>query len=234
MIDVNANANLNDSSTSATSHSTTDSAEQVKQYLLDNPNFFKQHPDVLNKLEVPDARKGSVSLVELQNEQLRNKVEQLTTKLSQLIEIAKENQQIYEVFAQLNVALLQADSIKQVQHTLSNILKEQLGLSAAVILIYSGESSLPEIQQRLFKEKRFKHSDYFFGRLSENEKQLIFADKCAESCALVQLGDKSVLGMLAIGSQDSVHFTPDMDTLLLEQLRSFLNLVLPDLINANT
>ena len=207
-----------------------DQAASVKQFLLDNPSFFKQHPDLLNTLEIPDARKGSISLVEMQNEQLRKKVKQLSTKLSQLIEIASENQQIYEVFAALNLKLLKATSLEEVKSTLSEVLKDKLGLSAAVIHLFSGESALPEIQQRLIKDKRFKNSDYFFGRLSENEKQLVFAEQVAASSALVLLGEDQAMGLLAIGSKDESHFTPDMDTLLINQLRAFLNAVIPELV----
>ena len=99
-----------------------------------------------------------------------------------------------------------------------------------MIHLFSGESALPEIQQRLIKDKRFKNSDYFFGRLSENEKQLVFAEQVAASSALVLLGEDQALGLLAIGSKDESHFTPDMDTLLINQLRAFLNAVIPELV----
>ena len=207
-----------------------DQVQSIKQFLITNPSFFKQHPELLHTLEIPDARKGSISLVEMQNEQLRKKVKQLSSKLSQLIEVASQNQQIYEVFAALNLKLLKASSLEEVKRTLSSVLKEKLGLSAAVIHLFSGESALPEIQQRLIKDKRFKNSEYFFGRLGENEKQLVFAEQEAASSALVLLGDEKAIGLLAIGSKDESHFTPDMDTLLINQLRAFLNTVLPELI----
>lgn len=207
-----------------------DQVQSIKQFLITNPSFFKQHPELLHTLEIPDARKGSISLVEMQNEQLRKKVKQLSSKLSQLIEVASQNQQIYEVFAALNLKLLKASSLEEVKRTLSSVLKEKLGLSAAVIHLFSGECALPEIQQRLIKDKRFKNSEYFFGRLGENEKQLVFAEQEAASSALVLLGDEKAIGLLAIGSKDESHFTPDMDTLLINQLRAFLNTVLPELI----
>lgn len=207
-----------------------DQVQSIKQFLITNPSFFKQHPELLHTLEIPDARKGSISLVEMKNEQLRKKVKQLSSKLSQLIEVASQNQQIYEVFAALNLKLLKASSLEEVKRTLSSVLKEKLGLSAAVIHLFSGESALPEIQQRLIKDKRFKNSEYFFGRLGENEKQLVFAEQEAASSALVLLGDEKAIGLLAIGSKDESHFTPDMDTLLINQLRAFLNTVLPELI----
>lgn len=70
-------------------------AEQVSQYLIENPDFFIQHPSILEQLQIPHAQKGSVSLVEIQSEQLRKKVRLLNYKLTQLISIAKQNEKIY-------------------------------------------------------------------------------------------------------------------------------------------
>jgi len=204
--------------------------QQVMQYLRSHPDFFIRFPSMLTEVNIPHSKKGTVSLVEIQSELLRNKVKSLSTKLKQLIEIAHENQEIYEVFAALNLQLLQATSLEEVRSTLASVLKSQLGLSCVKIHLFSGEQAIPEIQQRLFKDKRFKNTDYFFGRLSENEKQLMFADAVAESSALVLLGNQKQFGILAIGSAEPTHFTPEMDTLLLNQLRSFLNTVLPDLL----
>ena len=47
-------------------------AEQVATYLLENPEFFTQFPHIIEKINIPHTHKGSVSLVELQSEQLLN------------------------------------------------------------------------------------------------------------------------------------------------------------------
>ena len=43
------------------------------------------------------------------------------------------------------------------------------------------------------------------------------------------LGDNRELGILGISSNDASHFTPDMDTLLLQQLQQVLNIILPEM-----
>ena len=50
-------------------------AEQVAAYLLANPDFFTKFPQLVENISIPHINKGSVSLVELQSEQLR-KIEQ--------------------------------------------------------------------------------------------------------------------------------------------------------------
>lgn len=205
-------------------------AEQVSHYLTSHPQFFAQHSDLLSKLEIPHSQKGAVSLVELQAEQLRKKVSLLNHKLSQLISIAKQNEEIYRIYADLNLRILKCNEFVDVQLTLEKILQEQLQLSCASLKPFKGPFALPEIQQRLFIEKRFKKEHFFFGRLSDHERKLLFADQEAESVALLLLGERGELGILAIGSKDSGHFHPEMDTLLITQLQQFLNILLPKLL----
>lgn len=205
------------------------SADQVRQFLLSNPDFFGRYPDLLEQIAIPHQTKGSVSLVELQSEQLRKKVRQLNYKLNQLIGIAKQNEKIYRVYADLNLRLLTCKSVADVKLVLEESLHDKLGLATIELKLFAGANALPELQKRLFMEKRFKKTEYFFGRLSEHERQLMFGKQTAESVALILLGDNGDLGILAVGSRSAGHFTPDMDTLLLSQLRQLLNILLPQL-----
>lgn len=205
------------------------SAEEVKDYLLANPEFFAQYPGLAERIDIPHHQKGSVSLVELQSEQLRKKSRQLSHKLSQLIAIAKQNEKIYRIYADLNLQLLKCRYFSEVQDTLEDCMKQKLKMSAVSLKSFGGANALPEIQRKLFIEKRFKQDCFFFGRLSQHEKHLLFGDEPAESVALILLGDKGELGILAIASRDPSHFNPDMDTLLITQLQQFLNVSLPNL-----
>ncbi len=204
-------------------------AEEVRDYLLANPQIFVQFPEILERLEIPHEQKGSVSLIALQSDQLRDKVRKLTHKLSQLISIAKQNEKIYRVYADLNLRLLNCQYFSQVQDTLEDVMLKELKLSAVSMRSFGGANAFPEIQRKLFIEKRFKQECFFFGRLSQHEKQLLFANQPAESVALMLLGDKGELGLLAVGSKDPSHFNPEMDTLLITQLQQFLNVLVPNL-----
>ena len=205
------------------------SSTDVHAFLLENPEFFAQYPDLLEKIKLPHEHKGSVSLVEIQSDQLRQKVRQLNFKLNQLVTIAKQNEKIYRVYTDLNVQLLRCESVAEVQFTLEDVLQERLQLSSAVIKSFKGPHAIPELQQRLFTEKRVKNTNFFFGRLSQHERQLLFGESPAESVALMLLGDNRDLGILGISSSDASHFTPDMDTLLLQQLQQVLNIILPEM-----
>lgn len=205
-------------------------AEQVAAYLLENPDFFSQFPQIVEKISIPHTHKGSISLVELQSEQLRKKVRSLSHKLNQLISIAKQNEAIYRVYADLNLRILKCTNLDDLKFILEEVIQDNLQLASVTLKLFKGAHALPEIQQRLFIEKRFKRHKFFFGRLSEHERNLLFNDQEANSVALLLIGDLGELGILAIGSKDPGHFNPDMDTLLITQLQQFLGILLPKLL----
>jgi uncharacterized protein YigA (DUF484 family) len=205
-------------------------AEQVAAYLLANPDFFTKFPQLVENISIPHINKGSVSLVELQSEQLRKKVRVLSHKLNQLISIAKQNEAIYRVYADLNLRILKSSNLDDLTFILEEVIQENLQLASVTLKPFKGAHALPEIQQRLFIEKRFKRHRFFFGRLSDHERKLLFADQQANSVALLLIGDVGELGILAIGSKDPGHFNPDMDTLLITQLQQFLGVLLPKML----
>jgi uncharacterized protein YigA (DUF484 family) len=207
------------------------SDEQVREFILHNRDFFVKYPDLAEKIDIPHKQKGSVSLVELQSDQLRKKVRQLSVKLGKLVSVAEQNEEIFRVYADLNLHLMRCKEFTEIQDTIQEAMQDELNMSAACIKPFKGLFALPEIQQRLFMEKRFKDNDFFFGRLSQHEKQLLFGESEAESVALALIGDQRDLGILAIGSANPLHFTPDMDTLLIKQLQQFLNVALPDMLH---
>ncbi|MBD3586503.1 DUF484 family protein [Salinimonas sp. HHU 13199] len=206
------------------------SAREIADFLREHPDFFARHAELLEDIRIPHVQKGSVSLVEVQSEQLRKKVRQLNYRLSQLISIAKQNEKIYRVYTDLNVQLLTCQSVAEIQLRLEEVLQEKLDLASVTLKLFKGPHALPELQRRLFVEKRFKNEPFFFGRLSQHERQLLFGDEVAESAALILIGNDEPLGIAAIGSSDVSHFTPDMDTLLLKQLQQVLSFVLPGLL----
>ena len=68
--------------------------EAVSDYLLTHPDFFIDHPEVLKELQVPHLSGNAVSLVEKQLILLREQNEQTQKRLHELIEIARQNEEL--------------------------------------------------------------------------------------------------------------------------------------------
>lgn len=209
--------------------------EDVVNYLSQHPDFFLNHPEVLAQLHVHHQNKGVVSLTQLQIQQYRDKIKSLKKQLDIIIANAKRNETIYKTYADVNLSIAKSQSFDELEKTLNDELCSALGLS--VIHIYPLQGSkiatgklMPELQQRAFLDKKLNAQGFYFGRLGQNEKQVLFPEQHAESVALVSIGETKPIALLAIASNDAMHFTPDMDTMLIQYLRDFLSFQLPTLL----
>ncbi|WP_395339780.1 DUF484 family protein [Ningiella sp. W23] len=213
-------------------------AHDVAVYLQDHPDFFLSYPEVLAELHVHHTNKGVVSLTQLQSEQYRDKIKTLKKQQDKLIANAKRNELIYSTYAKLNLALIKCTDFSALENVLHEELCQSLGLSEAHIYpfsqnagsVQSDNGRISEIQQRSLLDKKLNGKDFYFGRLGQNEKNVLFPDEVAESVALMTIGDDKPIALLAIASKDPLHFTPDMDTTLLSYLRDFLSFHLPKLL----
>ncbi len=200
--------------------------EQIAEYLIDNPSFFVENPEVLPELKLPNLHPGTVSLVELQTDQLRQQLHQQRQELAQLISHADHNEQLFQIFASLMQSLYVCESINEVEEALSASFSGELAFTNFTLQVFVTRPDLADFQHHKLIEKRFKKSDFFFGRIAKDEVRQIFNDKQVGSCALILLGTKEKLGLLALGSEDASHFHPDMDTLFLLPLKQLLEQVL--------
>ena len=123
-------------------------------------------------------------------------------------------------------SLYVCNSINEVEDALAASFSGDLAFTSLALQVFVTRPDLADFQHHKLIEKRFKKSDFFFGRLGKDETRQIFNDKQVGSCALILLGTNEKLGLLAIGSEDASHFHPDMDTLFLLPLKQLLERVL--------
>ena len=200
------------------------SPQQVSEYLLANPDFFVRFPSIVEQLEIPHHAQGVVSLVELRSQQLQQRADDLQDKISQILNMAKHNEHIYRLYAELNVRLFQCQSPAEMRAVLETSIVEAFDLAAVVLHLFDSDMPLNDEFCKLL-QKRFTDARFFFGRMTQEENQLLFADTTPQSVALMLLGESGELGVLAIASGEAGHFTPEMDTLLIAQLQQLLTLL---------
>ena len=68
----------------------------VAAYLREHPEFFIEHPEVLESLRIPHACKPAVSLLEYQNRLLRERGQRVHDKWMELVAIARDNDRLSE------------------------------------------------------------------------------------------------------------------------------------------
>lgn len=198
--------------------------ELVSAYLQDNPDFFSRNNELMTGLRLADNQRGTVSLVERQQQQLRQKVHALEDEITQLMSVASHNESLFTLYSDLYLRLLDCESASELLDCLTQTTKELLSLSAFKLFLVSdidiAHDSLSKNDCKGVMQNRLSNSDYYFGRLQQSEQQLIFSHNCSGSVVLVKLvHDECELGFLAISSEDAHHFDPRMDTLLLSQFK---------------
>lgn len=193
----------------------------IREYLLDNPDFFNRHPELLIALRLSHHERGAVSLVERRQELLRQKVTQLEEEITSLMNVAKQNERIFLFNTELSFKLLACEDLGELRQTLSEGLQNEFGFThVRLITVHDIDSELANIWRHRI------HNNYYFGRLTQSESKRLFGSEVG-SVALTRLSNENGQVIFAIASSDPAHFYPDMDSLLFSQLRRLLDHLLP-------
>lgn len=200
------------------------SASDIARWLEQHPDFFRQHPALLDRLNVPHTTSAS-SLIERQVERLREENRRLNQRLEQLAGIAGENERLMQRLHQLTLDLMAAGDEGDFIEHLCRKLGEDFEAGSVILHLVEPPPGLedaetvralpedhPEWLERLFDTGRAE-----CGRLTRAKLEFLFGDGAdkIESAALVPIAGH---GLLAIGSGNTDRFYPDMGTLFLELL----------------
>ncbi|KZK65805.1 DUF484 family protein [Shewanella baltica] len=185
----------------------------IREYLLDNPDFFNRYPELLLAMRLPHMERGAISLVERRQEMLRQRVSQLEEEITSLLTMAARNEKIYQFNTELSFQLLNCADLVSLKEVLADSLKLQFNFSHVRLI------SVLDTDMKAIWDQRL-HKGHYFGRLTQQEAKRLFGNEVG-SVALTKLSEDNPV-IFAIASQDATHFHPDMDNMLLEQLRRLL------------
>ncbi|MGI2159499.1 DUF484 family protein [Shewanella baltica] len=185
----------------------------IREYLLDNPDFFNRYPELLLAMRLPHLERGAISLVERRQEMLRQRVSQLEEEITSLLTMAARNEKIYQFNTELSFQLLNCADLVSLKEVLADSLKLQFNFSHVRLI------SVLDTDMKAIWDQRL-HKGHYFGRLTQQEAKRLFGSEVG-SVALTKLSEDNPV-IFAIASQDATHFHPDMDNMLLEQLRRLL------------
>ncbi|MBA6263366.1 MAG: DUF484 family protein [Colwellia sp.] len=199
----------------------------IVDYLHDNPEFFNRNPELINSLRLSDINRGTVSLVQRQQSQQRQKIHGLEEEITQLMAIANQNEQLFALYSDLYLRLLDCSSANELLDCMYQATTELLSLSGLKVWLKENtvidHTSIVKNDCAGVMNNRLSKDDYYFGRLQKSEQELIFSQHQEGSVVLIKLNHlNDSLGFIAISSADADHFDPRMDTLLLSQFRKLV------------
>lgn len=198
----------------------------IIDFLNANPQFFEEHPDLLEQLSVPHPTSGNtISLSERQILTLREKLAQVQGKLAELVSFGEENDVIAEKVHRLTLSLMLADDFEAVNFAIYNHLQEDFAIPHVALRIWNSilKRESPEFIE-VSEELRFFAADLrhpYCGPAQYPEVLAWFGEVGPHlgSLSLIPLRrDAQIFGMLALGSEDPERFFPEMGTLYVERI----------------
>ena len=200
-------------------------AEEVAQFLRNHPQFFDQHPELLESISVPHPYGGrAIPLAERQTVTLREKVKLLESKLSELIQFGEENDAISEKVHRLAVALVGARDFPELTHALYVHLGEDFAVPHLALRVWGKSVPVDFDESQAVTAAQRQHAEAMStpqcAAMVANPYLEWFGEAAAHlrSMALVPLGQGAVFGLLALGSEDPERFFPEMGTIYLRRI----------------
>ena len=204
-------------------------AEQVAAYLSQHPEFFVEHDELSPGLRIPHQPGDAVSLVERQVRLLRERNIEMRHRLSQLMDVARENDRLFDKTRRLVLDLLDATSLEDVVSTVEDSLRHEFHVPYVSLILFS-DSSVSVGRSVSSAEAHQAGGKTVCGVLRPHELAFLFGESDRDeigSAAVVSLSFQGLHGVLAIGSPDPQHYKSSLGTLFLGYVAEVLARVLP-------
>jgi uncharacterized protein len=205
--------------------------ETVARYLQHNPEFFERHQPLLARLRLPHARTGAtISLIERQVEVLRERHAALEEKLAEFVRVARSNDTVAEKMHRFIRRLLRATNRAAAIEQIEASLREDFDAFHSVLVLIAPEGELPAhrfVRAVPAEDPNLKSFESLFanakprcGQARDTQREFLFPADAQDigSVALIPLGEKGSVGLLALGSTDRDRFHPGMSTEFLARL----------------
>ena len=201
------------------------SPEDIAKFMRTHPQFFDEHPELLESIYVPHPHGGrTIALTERQILGLRDKIKTLEAKLGELVRLGSENDAISEKVHRLSLALIGARDFASCVQAVYFHLREDFAVPHVALRIWG--KSLPEgaaegatvdnalratVEAMGAPQCGPSTGNAFLGWFGN-------AQDHVRSLALVPLGQTRTLGLLAFGAEDPQRFSAEMGTLFLRRI----------------
>ncbi len=210
-------------------------SETVAAYLRLHPEFFIDHDELIPELRIPHQRGDTVSLVERQVKLLRERNIEMRHRLSQLMDVARDNDRLFDKTRRLVLDLLDANSLEEVVSCVEDSLRREFQVPFVSLILFC-DAPLPVGRSVSSAEAHqaigglLAGGKTICGVLREHELNFLFGNEDGAqvgSAAVVSISHQGLHGVLAIGSADPQHYKSSLGTLFLGYIAEVLARVVP-------
>lgn len=217
-------------------------AAQVEQYLRAHPEFFNEHLALLEHMRIPHPSGSAISLISKQLELFRTRHQELESQLTELIEIARENDTSYVRMHKLTLAMLDSKTLEEAVENLELVLSEYFLTDFVALRLVSdcvdpanwGLYLHPDSEDLKPFLKELSSLEPTCGRPTLAQANVLFGESALEvkSYAIMPMMFTEVEGFLAIGSREEGRFHFTMGSLFLTQMSEIVATRLISLLRA--
>ncbi len=206
-------------------------ATSIEEYLEKHPDFLLNKPELLAQLQLKHMDSGNtVSLIERQVQVLRDKNKGLEAKLNELIQIARDNEQLSTQLHGFASNLLETRSVSDVLALTEDVMRDVFKIDFVSMRMLSDitDDMLLVIDEQtesdLFAEF-FTLNKPMCGKLSEEYIEYFFVEHLDQvnSAAMLPLKSVQHLGVLMLGSIDAQRFSDDKGLLFLSHIGDLIS-----------
>ena len=211
--------------------------DQVVGYLRRNPDFFARQDDLLAEISLPHDSGGAISLLERQVNILRARGTEARQKLNNLLENARNNDQLFDTTQNLILALLRAADVTEIAEIAQNQLSNHANVDACELIVVDQEGLdvAPTVRTQSAEHLKTEFEDIFrlkrthCGSLDQKTIDQLFHNDAASIrstalCPVISNGE--VIAILALGNQREDTFSANLDTLFLDFIGRVIGAVL--------
>ena len=205
----------------AQTHSQIDlQAADFVDFLRDNPDLFQRYPELLELVTLSDNR-GTASLLERQIATLKGRLGEYQSRQFELIEVARENEQISDSFSNIICQLIGYRNLSEFASGFPQALRKTFNIDEVSFKTHRAMAQRPgeadtyeQAMQRLVNLQAVCDNRWPAAILS------LFFTESIHSAALIPLlsAAREPLGILALGSTDSNRYSNELGTAHLNRL----------------
>ncbi|WP_447594997.1 DUF484 family protein [Aquipseudomonas campi] len=207
----------------------------VAAYLRQHPEFFVDHEELIPELRIPHLPGEAVSLVERQVKLLRERNIEMRHRLSQLMDVARDNDRLFDKTRRLILDLLDAGSLEEVVSAVEDSLRHAFQVPFVSLILFSDSPlgvgrTVSSAEAHQVIGGLLSGGKTTCGVLRPHELAFLFGEAEQEkvgSAAVVSLNHQGLHGVLAIGSPDPQHYKSSLGTLFLGYIAEVVARIVP-------
>ena len=210
------------------------SEDLVLDYLESNPDFFNRNEEALSRVVLQHNSGDAASIIERQIKTLRNRNQKIDTQVSEMISVAKLNEEIFSKIRALCTSMIDIETWQQLNESLATHFLTNFKADYILCNIEESSSTL-SLDHIKFEEIRIAESfktgtEPLCLQLREEEMHDLFGSihnkgQGTESVLIIPFGSRNRKGFLSVGSKDPLRFNNKMETMFASFISSLLGQV---------